>query len=352
MSEGIQLFVDIVKYLFIGAVILGVAMILISPFKRKKKLDKRIYSEKPPEHLGIVGHPELKVMVDKLEQALPASYMDRVKKRVMEHHPDWTNEEYEWKLFELKRYFLLNSIMKTVPMFSDEVDEIWHEMLMFTGEYQDFSQNFVGSFMHHSPNDTREPVPDQRAFFDWVYAKLFSVEKQSYVLWGRFFRNPLSAAFLEEIEMKDNFSIRNTYFSRVKETIGVQNYIIDSLKEQIKESAEMKKGSEAIKSSLSTYRSRKDYDNDINQTLLLSMVFLSLSVPEDSFSKEMESQLKAEGQYFSGGSNAGGTSACSFVTCSTGSDGGSDGGSSGGSSGGDSGGSSSSCGSGCGGGCS
>lgn len=344
MSEGVQLFVDIIKFLLMGAGTLLVGMFIASLFRRTKKPNKKIYAEKPPEHLGIVGHPELKIMVDKLEQALPATYMDRVKKRVMEHHPDWTNEEYEWKLFELKRYFLLNSIMKTVPMFSDEVDEIWHEMLMFTGEYQDFSQNFVGSFMHHSPNDKREPVPDQRAFFDWVYAKLFSVEKQSYVLWGRFFRNPLSAAFLEEIETKDNFSIRNAYFSRVKETIGVQNYIIDSLKGQIKESAEMKKGSEAIKSSLSTYRSRKDYDNDINQTLLLSMVFLSLSVPEDSFSKEMESQLKAEGQYFSGGSNAGGTSACSFVTCSTGSDGGS--------SGGDSGGSSSSCGSGCGGGCS
>jgi hypothetical protein len=37
-------------------------------------------------------------------------------------------------------------------MFSEEVDEIWHDMLLFTQKYQVFSEQFLGTMLHHTPN--------------------------------------------------------------------------------------------------------------------------------------------------------------------------------------------------------
>jgi hypothetical protein len=58
-------------------------------------------------------------------------------------------------------------------MFSEKVDYLWHQMLMFTREYDDFSKNYLGSVLHHSPNAKETPDPDLRGFFDWVYSELF-----------------------------------------------------------------------------------------------------------------------------------------------------------------------------------
>lgn len=49
--------------------------------------------------------------------------------------------EYRWKLLELKRYFIMASLLKQLPMFSEEVDELWHEMLMLRNPTLTFVQN-------------------------------------------------------------------------------------------------------------------------------------------------------------------------------------------------------------------
>ena len=54
-------------------------------------------------------------------------------------------------------------------MFSKRVDDIWHEMLMFTREYETFSKKFYHELLHHTPNNDPTPIPFERAFFDWVY---------------------------------------------------------------------------------------------------------------------------------------------------------------------------------------
>lgn len=83
-------------------------------------------------------------LLEKLDTALNLDYVEQMKYRFLQEHPKRTEDEFEWRFFELKRYFLLANMLKQTPMFSEEVDEIWHTMLMFTQKYQTFSEQFTG----------------------------------------------------------------------------------------------------------------------------------------------------------------------------------------------------------------
>lgn len=122
-----------------------------------------------------------------LEQSIPASYAHSVRSRVIEAHPELTEQEYDWRWHELKRYFMLCAIMNRVPMFSSDMDELWHEMLMFTREYQQFSEAFFGRMLHHAPHSGgSQPMPEERAWFDWLYVECFGWNRYSASLWGTF----------------------------------------------------------------------------------------------------------------------------------------------------------------------
>ncbi|EGG35669.1 hypothetical protein, partial [Paenibacillus sp. HGF5] len=132
-------------------------------------------------------------LVGRLEAALPDTYQSMLKQRVMSEHPDMSEQEYEWRWQELKRFFIMCAVLDRVPMFSKDVDEVWHEMLMYTYEYQQFSDRFLGRMLHHAPNTGTEhvPIPNERAWFDTVYVQLFGWHEYSAKLWGAFFRVPL-----------------------------------------------------------------------------------------------------------------------------------------------------------------
>ncbi|WP_253896172.1 hypothetical protein [Solibacillus sp. R5-41] len=112
-------------------------------------------------------------ITDHLEQSLSKGFMGNVEERVRRQNKLKVNE-YEWRLHDLKRYFIMTALLKESLMFSEKVDELWHEMLMFTRENGDFSKNYLGAALHHSLNVNVEPEPDLRGFFDWLYAELLS----------------------------------------------------------------------------------------------------------------------------------------------------------------------------------
>ncbi|MEG0259847.1 MAG: hypothetical protein RR651_08250, partial [Lysinibacillus sp.] len=114
-----------------------------------------------PKALEIKPNKGLKKISDSLEQSLSKSFMENVEDRVKRENRLKENE-YQWRLLDLKRYFILTSLLKETPMFSEKVDELWHQMLMFTREYDDFSKNYLGTTLHHSPNINIEPDPDLR----------------------------------------------------------------------------------------------------------------------------------------------------------------------------------------------
>lgn len=219
----------------------------IAYFSGKGSKKKALLKENIPDRLGLLEDAPASAMLIKLENALPYEYINQVKLRYLSDHPEISEDEFEWRLFELKRYFILNSVMKSTPMFSSKVDEIWHEMLMFTKQYESFSEKFLGKMLHHTPNLEPEPAPQQRAFFDWVFAQLFEITEYTWQAWGDFFHYPMDQQLLENINSLSDDELKHQFFKVTEDNQELVDYLTNQLRTQMGKAREMyimdKKGS-------------------------------------------------------------------------------------------------------------
>lgn len=285
-----------------------------------------------PNHLDIYINGVLPI-VKSLERALSDSYVSNVKKRVLMSHPKWKNHEFEWTFFELKRYFIMTSILKSVPMFSTKVDDIWHEMLMFTREYEKFSKDFYHETLHHTPNMDRKPIPGERAYFDWMYLSLFKYHPNNRVLWGKFLQNPIKREILEDFSNLSIDVLHEKYFRNNEDWLGVKRNLISKMKSEIRQSEQIKNGNRKLK--VSRARTKTDFYNKT----LGAAVYYSI-YEEDQFHNHMRifmGKIMNKTKHTGGGYSGSGSSCFS---CSSSSDHHHSGGDSGGSS-------CSSCGGGC-----
>ena len=186
----------------------------------------------PPKTLEIKQIKGLKKLNDTLEQSLNKSFMENVEVRVRKNNRLKDNE-YEWRLLDLKRYFIMTSLLKESPMFSEKVDELWHEMLMFTREYDNFSTNYLGTKLHHSPNVKIDPDPDLRGFFDWVYAELFFIRSENNRLYKGFFRNPVSPNVMDDFKNLSENELIDIYFKRDTKYMKTVLALIFSMKNTV-----------------------------------------------------------------------------------------------------------------------
>lgn len=59
-----------------------------------------------------------------------------------------------------------------------EIDDMWHTFLLFTKDYRDFCQQYLGAFIDHCPNISNEPISteifelDLSRYLSYVYEKL------------------------------------------------------------------------------------------------------------------------------------------------------------------------------------
>lgn len=307
-----------------------------------------------PPALGVpYGHPA-RSAAERLESALGLDFESRVKDRVMKEYPKMTDKEWNWTWFELKRYFLMCGILRSVPMYSGQVDAAWHEMLMFTREYEQFCSRFCGEMIHHAPHAAGEqPLPDERAWFDWVYGELFTGTPASGRVWGAFFRTQMSEQKLTELAHLSEASLRMQWFNKKAAAFNndlsvTADYLIERAKSQL--TAARNNGSWSERGDAPAERTF-GYDPVMGATGMLSglLVFHSISNPNE-FARQMDlAQTEAERKAYGSGETSYGCASSSDNSRhdSNGDDGGgSSDGSSCGSGGGDSGGSS------CGGGCS
>ena len=59
---------------------------------------------------------------------------------------------------EFKKYMALVALgYEELGMHSSEVDEIWHNFILFTREYAEFCERVCGHMIHHRPNTSRRP---------------------------------------------------------------------------------------------------------------------------------------------------------------------------------------------------
>jgi hypothetical protein len=186
-----------------------------------------------PKVLEIQPIKGLKKLSEDLEHSLTRSYMENVEERVRRENKLRENE-YEWRLLDLKRYFVLTSLLKESPMFSVKVDELWHQMLMFTREYKDFSHKYLGSTLHHSPNVKGKSNPDLRGFFDWVYAELFLIRKENIYLYKGFFRHPVHPTIIEDFKNLAEDDLFNRYFKTDTKYHTTVYALITAMKKSVK----------------------------------------------------------------------------------------------------------------------
>ncbi|QHW32530.1 hypothetical protein GZH47_18080 [Paenibacillus rhizovicinus] len=302
----------------------------------------------PPECLGVpAGHP-VRPAAERLEEALTPDFEARVKDRVLRLAPSMREGEWQWRWFELKRYFLLCGVLRGVPMYSAQVDDVWHEMLMFTREYEQFCRQFCGSLIHHAPH-TADAQPDRgaRAWFDWVYGELFLPVFGSARLWGSFYRTPMPRELMHELATGSAEELRGRRFNTgaaalFPDLAATVDYLIERGR------------------SLASSRSapQTDNDGDLSSTMLMTGImsgafFYSSWGPEENFQSQMDAyQPEEEPRENNNNSGCSGTYACSGDngTDGNGGDGSSCSGSDGGGDSGSSCGGGSSCGSSCGGG--
>jgi len=83
------------------------------------------------------------------------TFPKRLKSTLIKKHPHLSDDDVNLVLEQLKNYFIisLQAKGKMVAMPSVVVDDAWHEFLLFTKEYQDFSKKAFGRFFHHHPDE-------------------------------------------------------------------------------------------------------------------------------------------------------------------------------------------------------
>ncbi|NEU31674.1 hypothetical protein GN156_12955 [bacterium LRH843] len=282
-------------------IILIAIIIVISFAKLRKKKKLQLKYEKVPSQLGFLN-PIGKPIASHLELSLLRNFQKDVKGRMLQSHSKWNENDFSWRLFELKRYFVLNSMLKTVPMFSSEVDEVWHEMLMFTKEYESFSQKFFKGFLHHTPNLDATPIPGERAFFDWMYLSLFKPKFNSRLLWGGFLSDPIKKEILDDFNHLSEEELLERYFRQNGDWMETKRYLIQKMKKEISQARDFEKENKTF---------RKVTSENEYHKLLPAAVFFSLYEP-DLYQHNMNELLP----YYSAKS-AGGSSSCSGYGCSS-----------------------------------
>ena len=88
-------------------------------------------------------------------------FHDGVLTRFKKTRPELTLEEVNTVVLALKDYFKIHhrAGKKFLSMPSQVVDDLWHEFILFTKEYETFCKGAVGHYLHHVPS---EAMQDQK----------------------------------------------------------------------------------------------------------------------------------------------------------------------------------------------
>ncbi|WP_071394567.1 glycine-rich domain-containing protein [Bacillus tuaregi] len=283
-------------------ILIVLMIVTVMASKRKKRTIKNLPL---PEYLGIRDERYLPI-VQELEQSMSDSYRVAFKNRLLKNHPEWTDYEYEWVFFELKRFFLINYFLKSVPMFSTQVDEIWHEMLMFTKDYEAFSKKLYQKLLHHIPNTEENLMSNERGFFDWVYLTLFDSTPNSRVIWGGFLQQPINRMALDDFRKLSEVDILAKYFRGEQDPLELKRNMIKDMKKIIFQSDDIKQG----KKSLGVPSSSSE--QHFYQYALGAAVFYSI-YEDDQYHEQMNEWQQSE--YYK--IHPAGASSCTGFACST-----------------------------------
>lgn len=330
-----ELLIGVLLFLFIMVTIIVNVLV-----RENKKGTKNMGLQVVPD-LGMQKHSEsfqteMKKLLQHIDEAIPDHYLSQVRERVIREY-QISQDDFENRWFEWKRYLAMVSILPNVPMYSREVDVIWHEMLMFTKDYEKFSKKLLGTTLHHQPHGPEEQqlVPSERGWFDLIFCLLFEPTKYTHYTWGAFLRNPVTPQLVHDFRSLTDEKLMKRYFNTYTAS---QFPIIEKIQRLLVMLIKQKVGS--VDQFYVTHgNSVKKYKNlhslKTTDQFLMSFLFLSMYHHEEFLMQQaiLYKQLKSSSGDNSGGFAYGGTiESDSESSDSGGSDSGSGGGSSCGSS--------------------
>lgn len=93
------------------------------------------------------------VMLRREEVIRTFQFPNGLYEKLKKHHPQLTLKECQLVSRGLRKFFLayLKSGRKFVSMPSQVVDDLWHEFILYTKDYQSFCHQAFGGFFHHTP---------------------------------------------------------------------------------------------------------------------------------------------------------------------------------------------------------
>jgi hypothetical protein len=241
----LEFFAAFLLFILIGMMIMGMVF-----YRQAKKVNKEKDYVLPD--LGVKSYGEeydvaMKHMLQHLSESYPTNYYDWIQERVIrEHYISLIEFENRW--FEWQRFLIMAALLKTSPMYSEEIDAVWHEMLMFTREYEEFSNRFLKTTLHHAPNivvpdeeskentnSTPSETPqEQRAWFDLIYLLLFEPTPYSRAVLGPFLRHALAENMITDFKTLTPEELEQKYFhTNVMQHFSFMKEIVHQLISQI-----------------------------------------------------------------------------------------------------------------------
>lgn len=210
---------------------------------RQQQRDKYLHTEETytrrQEELGLDLFKTARVpawgLAKELEEHFPLSYQVQVYNRMI-NETKFTERKIMELIFEQKRFLIMASILKSVPMYSKDVDEVWHQMLMFTREYKALTEGFAGQYIHHAPNVSGVDEKDAKFIFDMMYLQLFTAKPFSEAHWGsKFFSDKPSDELLHSIKTENRFHLMARYFFHTPHAQSVAGELITRIQKSMTE---------------------------------------------------------------------------------------------------------------------
>lgn len=74
----------------------------------------------------------------------------------------------------LKQFLTVCAMMPGAKITSDTIDSMWHTFLLFTSDYRQFCESYLGRFIHHEPFEVPNPGAyiDTRHFAEQLFGPL------------------------------------------------------------------------------------------------------------------------------------------------------------------------------------
>ncbi|MGG2027441.1 hypothetical protein AB1282_17225 [Gottfriedia sp. S16(2024)] len=268
--------------------------------------------------------------VSRLENAWKMDFLANVKERIIEKE-GWSKEKYSFIESELKRFFLMAAIFENVPMYSQEVDKIWHEMILFTKSYHNFCKAFCGEMIHHEPNIHKDDVTitdrsDARAVYNLLYNTLFETTSVNTNVLGSLvvnYKNTKVQEYLSSktIQTKSFVSHLNSHTKNnfLNEFARIQKNLVEKENEEARTKDQSQKSYPNLSKRPSS--SKKSDDGHINSTFLATNSFFALNESSNDCSSKNDSHHHNLHSSCSSSSHSscssGSHSSCSSSSCSS-----------------------------------